>query len=93
MQSLYAVINDRGIRQFSSPVMWIIPVPSRLHIFLWLLANNKILTKENLPKTRKVENMSCLFCNERRKHQVICFFIVVLPRFFGKTLLRYVVGP
>jgi hypothetical protein len=48
VQSLYAVVNDRGIDY--TPVMWKIPVPPRLHIFLWLLANNKTLTRYNLAK-------------------------------------------
>jgi hypothetical protein len=87
VQSLYAVINDRGIRQFSSPVMWKIPVPSRLYIFLWLLANNKILTKENLPKRRKVENISCLFCNENETSGHLFFLLLCCPGFFGKHCL------
>jgi hypothetical protein len=27
VQSLYAVINDMGIKQVYTPVMWIIPIP------------------------------------------------------------------
>jgi hypothetical protein len=34
VQSLYAVINDRGVRQIFTPAVWQIVVPSRLHIFL-----------------------------------------------------------
>jgi hypothetical protein len=41
VQSLYAVINDRGIKHIYLPVMWKINVPSRIHVFLWLVANNK----------------------------------------------------
>jgi hypothetical protein len=44
--------------------MWKAPVPSRLHIFLWLLANNKTLTRDNLAKRRKIEDPSCLSCKE-----------------------------
>jgi predicted metal-binding protein len=44
--------------------MWKISVPHKLHIFLWLLANNKNLTKDNLAKRRKLEYGSCLFCTE-----------------------------
>jgi hypothetical protein len=54
VQSLYAVVNDRGMRQVFTPVMWKIGVPPRLHIFLWLLANDKILTRNNLAKRRHV---------------------------------------
>jgi hypothetical protein len=37
---------------------------SRLHILLWLLANNKVLTRYNLSKRKNVEDKSCLFCTE-----------------------------
>jgi hypothetical protein len=36
----------------------------RLHIFLWLLANNKLLTRDNLLKRKKLDDVSCLFCSE-----------------------------
>jgi hypothetical protein len=62
VQSLYVVVNDRGMRQVFTPVMWKIGVPPRLHIFLWLLANDKILTRNNLATRRHVEDGSCLFC-------------------------------
>jgi hypothetical protein len=65
VQSLYVVVNDRGVRQIFTLVVWEIPVPSRLHVFLWLLCNNKVLTRDNLAKRRKVDNMYCLFCNEQ----------------------------
>jgi hypothetical protein len=32
LQSLYAVINDRGVKQVFSPVMWKILVPPRIHV-------------------------------------------------------------
>jgi hypothetical protein len=34
VQSLYAIVNDRGIKQVFTPVMWKLLVPPRLHIFL-----------------------------------------------------------
>jgi hypothetical protein len=33
-----------------------------LHIFLWLLANNIILTRDNLDKRKKLDDKSCMFC-------------------------------
>jgi hypothetical protein len=41
--------------------MWRIPVPPRLHVFLWLLANDKVLTRDNLAKRRHVDDATCLF--------------------------------
>jgi hypothetical protein len=52
-----------GVRQIYTHVMWKIIVPPRLHIFLWLLSNNKTLTRNNLAKRRKVEDGTCLFYN------------------------------
>jgi hypothetical protein len=63
IQSLYAVINDRGIKQVYTPVVWKILVPPRLHIFLWLLSNNKVLTRDNLAKRQQVDDPTCLFCD------------------------------
>jgi hypothetical protein len=56
--------NHRGVCHVYMPVMWKVKIPSRLHIFLWLLANNKTLTRDNLTNRRKVEDMSCVFCSE-----------------------------
>jgi hypothetical protein len=36
--------------------VWKLHVPSRLHIFLWLLANNKTLTRHNLAKRRSLDD-------------------------------------
>jgi hypothetical protein len=76
VQSLYGVINDRGVRHVHTPIMWKINVPPRLHIFQWLLANNKTLTRVNLAKRRKVEDGSCLFCNEAESVAHL-FFVAV----------------
>jgi hypothetical protein len=54
-------VNDRGIRQFFTPVVWKLAVPPRIHIFLWLVANNKILTRDNLAKRKIVDDKTCLF--------------------------------
>jgi hypothetical protein len=62
VQTLYAIVNNRGIKQVFILVMWKIPVTSRLHVFLWLLANNKVLTRDNLTKRRPVSDKTCLFC-------------------------------
>jgi hypothetical protein len=44
--------------------MWKIKVPPRIHIFLWLLANNKVLTRDNLAKRKQLDDKTCLFCKE-----------------------------
>jgi hypothetical protein len=42
--------------------MWKIKVTPRIHIFLWLIANNKVLTRDNLVKRGNVDDKTCLFC-------------------------------
>jgi hypothetical protein len=69
VQSLYAIINDRGVRQIFTPVVWKLSVPPRLHIFLCLLANNKTLTRDNLAKRRIIGDESCLFCDDKESIQ------------------------
>ena len=39
-------------------------VPPRIHIFLWLLSNNKLLTRDNLSKRRDLSDKTCLFCTD-----------------------------
>jgi hypothetical protein len=60
-QSLYKIINFRGIKTVHVSAVWKIKIPPRVHFFLWLLINNRVLTRDNLAKRRKVEDESCLF--------------------------------
>jgi hypothetical protein len=73
VQSLYAMINDSGVRQVYTPLVWKLTVFPRLHIFLWLLANNKTLTRDNWAKRRTVEDDSCLFCADKESIQHLFF--------------------
>jgi hypothetical protein len=77
VQTLYTIVNNRGVQQIFTPVMWKIPVPFRLHVFLWLLANNKALTRDNLAKRKSIEDKSCLFCSEDESigHLFFCCWV------------------
>jgi hypothetical protein len=63
--------------------MWKINVPSRIHIFLWLLANNKTLTRDNLAKRKHVDDTSCLFCNEKESVSHLFFECYVAKLFWS----------
>ena len=76
-QSLYGVINFGGIRQIFTPAIWKILVPPRVHFFLWLLSKNKVLTRDNLVKRQKVDDLSCLFCEESESVNHLFFECVV----------------
>jgi hypothetical protein len=40
-QSLYAVVNFRGIKPVFIPSVWKLNIPPRVQVFLWLGSNNK----------------------------------------------------
>jgi hypothetical protein len=42
-------------------------------MFLWLLINNRVLTRDNLAKRRKLEDESCLLCSEKETSQHLFF--------------------
>lgn len=64
VQSLYAVVNFRGITPVYVSSIWKLNIPPRVQFFLWLLSKNKLLTRDNLAKRREVSNATCLLCAE-----------------------------
>lgn len=52
-QSLYKIINFRGILPVYVPAVWNLKIPPRVHFFLWLLSKNKLLTRDNLSLRKK----------------------------------------
>jgi hypothetical protein len=42
------VVNNAGVVPIHTPVVWKLIVSPRIHIFLWLLTNNKIQPKERI---------------------------------------------
>jgi hypothetical protein len=47
--------------------------PPWIHVFLWLLANGKMLTRDNLAKCRNVDDKTSLFCNQAESVSHIFF--------------------
>jgi hypothetical protein len=76
-ESLCKIINFRGIKSVHVSVVWSLKVPPRVHFFLWLVINNRDLTRDNLAKRRKVEDENCLFCLEKETIQHVFFDCVV----------------
>jgi hypothetical protein len=62
--SLYKIITHRGIIPLFIPSIWSLTVPPRIHIFLWLLSNNKLMTRDNLEKRNMGKPTQCEFCGE-----------------------------
>lgn len=72
-QSLYKIINFRGIKPVHVSAVWSLKIPPRVHFFLWLVIKNRALTRDNLAKRRKVEDENCLFCLEKETIQHVFF--------------------
>jgi hypothetical protein len=60
-QSLYSIINFRGVSPVYVPSVWKLTMPPRVQFFLWLLSKNKILTRDNLEKRRPLDDNTCVF--------------------------------
>ena len=66
VQAVYKTISFSGGLNLLSPLVSgiLLFLPRFIHIFLWLLSNNKILTRDNLAKRKNVDDKTCLSCNE-----------------------------
>ena len=62
---LYAIVNHRGVIPAFVQVVWKLNIPPRVQFFLWLLSNNMVLTRNNIAKRRELNDLTCLFCNEK----------------------------
>jgi hypothetical protein len=76
----------RGETVFT-PIMSKIHVPSRIHIFLWLVANNKNLTRDNLARRRSLDDLACLFCTESETTHHL-FFNCCVARVMWETIFE-----
>ena len=78
-QSLYKIINFRGVIPIHVSAVWSLKIPPRIHFFLWLLSKNKVLARDNLSIRREVEDATCLFCSEQ---ETVChlFFDCVVAK-------------
>jgi hypothetical protein len=74
-QSLYRIINFRGIMPVHVSAVWSLKIPPRVHFFLWLVIKNRALTRDNLAKRRNIEDENCLLEKESIHH--VCFDCVV----------------
>lgn len=77
VKSFYEVINFGGIVSPIGKSLWKVLCPQNIHVFMWLCVYNKFLTRDNLNKSRQVEDLSCLFCRENESTQHLFFDCVV----------------
>jgi zinc-binding in reverse transcriptase len=62
--SLYIWLEFGGISNPQFIHTWKAPIPLKIKIFLWLVQQNRILTKDNLIKRRWQGDTKCIFCDE-----------------------------
>ena len=61
--SLYDFLAFRGVHIPFATMWWLAPIPLKIQIFMWLLFQNKILTKEVLTRKNWQGDTTCLFYN------------------------------
>jgi hypothetical protein len=67
VQSLYAIVNFRGITLVFVSSVWKLNISLRVQFFPWLLSNNKLLTRDNLAKREGgVSDPTCPLCAENK---------------------------
>jgi hypothetical protein len=85
VSSLYAIVNFRGIMPVHISSVWKLKIPPRVHVFLWLLFYNKLLTRDNLHKRQEIPDLCCVFCSEEESIPHL-FFVCVVARELWKKI-------
>jgi hypothetical protein len=82
VKSMYNQLGgDNGGYSFNR--IWKAKLPYKIKIFVWLVENNVVLTKDNMIKRRWVGSPVCQFCNEQETINHLFFECVVLESFGG----------
>ncbi|XP_078150904.1 uncharacterized protein LOC144546233 [Carex rostrata] len=63
VSSLYKFLNHRGVLTPHPFLWWKLPLPPKIKIFMWLVSQNRILTKSNLRKKGWDGDTTCVFCD------------------------------
>ena len=75
------MVEFRGVDNSEFTTIWKAHIPLKVRIFLWLVKQNKVLTRVNLSKRGWNGDKSCLFCGlpETTNHLfVTCHFASVI---------------
>lgn len=65
VQSIYHILNFSGISRNRYVLLWALPLPPKIRIFMWLVMHNRILTKNNLYKKGWRGDLTCQFCHKK----------------------------
>lgn len=74
VKSLYnaLTVSDNGS---AHRIIWKSKVPPKIKIFIWLMTNGAILTKDNLIRRKWVGNPKCQFCDQTETIDHLFFFL------------------
>ena len=75
--SLYHVINFRGVQPLFLLAVWKLVVPPKIHVFLSLFSQNKLMTRDNLRKRHIIQPLDCVFCSEQETNTHLFFECIV----------------
>lgn len=82
VKSLYNALtkNDSGPAYKN---IWRGKVPQKIKIFMWLLSNNAVLTKDNMVKRKWSGSPSCAFCDQNESADHLFFLCPVAKVVWG----------
>lgn len=63
VHSFYQWLDYGGIPNTFNQTIWKANIPFKIKIFLWLVKQNKVLTRDNLSRRGCHGDTTCLFCN------------------------------
>lgn len=83
--ALYAIISFRGVVLFYIFAVWELLIPPRIHVFLWLLFHNKLMTRDNLEKRKFRNPKDRVFCSCNASIEHMFFDCIVAKQVWGKV--------
>lgn len=81
-QSLYKVINFKGVVPVYVPAVWRLKVPPRIY-FLWLLSKNKLLTRDNLSRRKKLMTSLVFFWYKEETVHHLFFYCAIASQLWS----------
>jgi hypothetical protein len=62
VKTMYNTLTSNDSGPYHKKI-WKSKVPAKIQIFLWLVLNNAILTKDNMIRRKRQGDLVCYFCN------------------------------
>jgi hypothetical protein len=72
VRSMYNALTSNDSGPYHKKV-WKSKIPAKIQIFLWLVLNNAILTKDNMIKRKWQGNPACYFCDQNESASHLLF--------------------